>query len=111
MIRRRHDDRELPLFGGLAHALKHFDAGEAWHHYVEQDEVVRCRRDARECIGAIDGEVDGHAMTPQPPGEAFAVGLVVIDDEDEGVLGVIVGHGETFRVSIRGMQNRRKRSR
>ena len=48
---------------------------------VEHDHVVGVDGGVRECVGAVEGEVDGHPLVSQPVCDRACQAPVVFDDE------------------------------
>ena len=48
---------------------------------VEHDDVIVVDGRVRERVGTVEGEVDRHALVPQPVGDRGGQALVIFDDE------------------------------
>ena len=59
---------------------------------VEDDDVVLVDRQVTERIGAVQGDIDGHAFLAQAGGDGFGQHLVIFDDEQS--------HGHALSVGL-----------
>ena len=78
---RHHDDRHR-LEG--AHLLADLDAGLVGQHDVEQDEVGVDPVEEAQRLVAVAGGLDGEALAGQARGQGLSIGLLVVDDQDQG---------------------------
>ena len=89
---RHHDDGhrlEAP------HLLADLDAGLVGQHDVEQHEIGVHPVEQAQRLVPVPGRLDREALPGQARGQGLAVGLLVVDDEDEGsVVPARAGEGD-----------------
>ena len=84
VARRHHDDRHTRSAAELAADV---DAGDLRQHDVEQHERGLGRVEARDGLGTVGCRLDEEPLALQRDRERVAVGLFVVDYEDQGRIG------------------------
>ena len=87
------DDRDLLVFI-LLEELEHLKTAQDGHHPVQDDQVHLFLIDRGHAVLAVVAEIDAEALQLEEGFQVDADGFIVVDDEDELVLGVgLVRHG------------------
>ena len=66
------------------HLLADFDPRLVGEHDIEQDEVRVHSMEQPEGFVAVAGRLDREALAGQPRGQRLAIGLLVVDHQDQG---------------------------